>query len=91
VPVPEYLMNELEDELQNPTGVQTVPPPALSMDGIWVSKECGVLYEISNTEGLRSVFQIIRTPCFLLSSNLGLWLSCARLQPVCSRGTLVGY
>jgi len=55
VPVPHYLMKELEDELQNPTGIKTVSPRGPSINGILVSKECGLLYEISNTEGLRFV------------------------------------
>ncbi|KAF6761571.1 hypothetical protein DFP72DRAFT_1041797 [Ephemerocybe angulata] len=54
VPVPEYLMQELEEEIQTPTGITTANPPPLSMTGILVSKECGLLYEILDTEGLRS-------------------------------------
>lgn len=53
VPIPEDLMQELEDELQNPTGIHTPATPQLSLKGLLVSKTCGVLYEISNTEGLR--------------------------------------
>jgi transmembrane E3 ubiquitin-protein ligase len=53
--VPEALMQELEDELQKPTGVWTVDPPKLSVDGLLMSKECGIIYEVINTEGLRSV------------------------------------
>ncbi|KAF8967642.1 hypothetical protein BDZ97DRAFT_1802585 [Flammula alnicola] len=54
VAVPEYLMQDLENELQNPTGIWTVPPPKLSVTGLLLSKECGILYEVTNTEGLRS-------------------------------------
>lgn len=46
-------MAELESEIQNPTGIWTVPPPKLSITGILLSKECGILYELTNTEGLR--------------------------------------
>lgn len=53
VPVPEYLMQELENELQSPTGISTVPPPKLSISAVLLSKECGILYEMKNTEGLR--------------------------------------
>ncbi|KAH9479483.1 DSC E3 ubiquitin ligase complex subunit 1 [Psilocybe cubensis] len=52
--VPEHLMRDLEDELQNPTGITTVSAPKLWLKGLLLSKECGVLYEITNTEGLRS-------------------------------------
>jgi hypothetical protein len=63
-------MKELEDELHNPTGIHTVSPPGLSIDGILVSKECGVLYKISNTEGLRSVLRILRRPCVSTNQKL---------------------
>jgi hypothetical protein len=46
-------MQELESELQNPTGIWTIPTPKLSISGLLVSKECGILYEVKNTEGLR--------------------------------------
>ncbi|KAF9531755.1 hypothetical protein CPB83DRAFT_84315 [Crepidotus variabilis] len=51
--IPYILMQELEEEMQNPTGIHTVPPPELSLDGILLSKECGLLFELSETEGLR--------------------------------------
>ena len=54
VPVPAVLMQELEEEVQNPTGAATVKPPPLSITGLLLSKECGLLYEITETEGLRS-------------------------------------
>ncbi|KAF9005970.1 hypothetical protein BDQ17DRAFT_1423692 [Cyathus striatus] len=52
--VPEHLMNDLEDEIQEPTGIWTVDPPKLSMTGILLSKECGLLFKVKDTEGLRS-------------------------------------
>lgn len=55
VAVPEILMQEMEEELQRPTGIWTVAPPKLSMTGLLVSQECGLMYEIVNTEGLRSL------------------------------------
>ncbi|KAF5383788.1 hypothetical protein D9615_003714 [Tricholomella constricta] len=54
VTVPEYLMQELEDEIQKPTGVWTIDPPKLSVTGLLVSKECGIMFEVNETEGLRS-------------------------------------
>ena len=56
VPVPDYLMQALENELQNPTGITTVPAPKLSISALLVSKECGIMYEMKNTEGLRYYF-----------------------------------
>jgi hypothetical protein len=55
VEVSEELMEELEDEIQKPTGIWTIDIPKLSIGGVLISKECGVLYEVTNTEGLRSV------------------------------------
>ncbi|KAH6915843.1 hypothetical protein BKA70DRAFT_1139716 [Coprinopsis sp. MPI-PUGE-AT-0042] len=52
--VPQFLMQELEDELQNPTGISTIRQPKLSLNGIFISKECGIMYTIDDTEGLRS-------------------------------------
>ncbi|KJA28091.1 hypothetical protein HYPSUDRAFT_34432 [Hypholoma sublateritium FD-334 SS-4] len=52
--IPEYLMQELESEIQKPTGISTVAPPKLSISGVLLSKECGIMYELKNTEGLRS-------------------------------------
>ena len=63
-PVPEYLMQELEEELQNPTGISTVATPKLNINGILLSKECGIMFEVSETEGLRSV-QVFRHANFL--------------------------
>ena len=55
VPVPETLMQELEEEIKHPTGSSTITVPKLSIDGVMISKECGILYQIEDTEGLRCV------------------------------------
>ncbi|KAF5350946.1 hypothetical protein D9757_013733 [Collybiopsis confluens] len=47
-------MDEYEEEIQRPTGIRTRLPSRLSMRSVLVSKECGILYEVSNMEGLRS-------------------------------------
>ncbi|KAL0955123.1 hypothetical protein HGRIS_004036 [Hohenbuehelia grisea] len=54
VHIPKRFMTELEEETQKPTGIWTVDPPKLSVDGLLLSKECGIMYEIVNTTGLRS-------------------------------------
>lgn len=51
--VPSALLQELEEETQKPTGKWTVPVPKLSLRGVVVSQECGVLYEMKNISGLR--------------------------------------
>lgn len=48
-------MQELEEELQDPTGIRTVPTPKLTISALLVSKECGIMYEVTKTEGLRFV------------------------------------
>ncbi|KAG6873506.1 hypothetical protein C0995_014774 [Termitomyces sp. Mi166 len=52
--VPEYLMQELEEEIQKPTGVWTISTPKLVANGLLVSKECGLMFEMNETKGLRS-------------------------------------
>ncbi|KAF7430683.1 hypothetical protein PC9H_006392 [Pleurotus ostreatus] len=52
--VPQYLMTELEEEIQKPTGASTVEPPRIAVDALFLSKDCGILYEIHEAEGLRS-------------------------------------
>ncbi|KAH0582574.1 hypothetical protein H2248_010506 [Termitomyces sp. 'cryptogamus'] len=54
ISVPEYLMQELEEEIQKPTGIWTISAPQLIANGLLVSKECGLMYEMNETEGLRS-------------------------------------
>ncbi|PPR01695.1 hypothetical protein CVT24_001523 [Panaeolus cyanescens] len=53
-PYPESAMLDLEEELQNPTGIWTISPPQLSLTGVLLSKECALLLKVKNTEGLRS-------------------------------------
>ena len=74
-------MRELEDELQNPTGISTVSTPKLSVSGVLLSKECGILYEITNSEGLRCAF-CPQMPLLMLKIATGRALSSARLQHV---------
>ncbi|KAK0199252.1 hypothetical protein DFS33DRAFT_1262349 [Desarmillaria ectypa] len=54
VSVSEREMQQLEEEMQHPKGLPTVSPPKLSVSGVFISKECGLMFEIRETEGLRS-------------------------------------
>ncbi|KAF5362087.1 hypothetical protein D9756_002441 [Leucocoprinus leucothites] len=54
VPIPDHLMQELESEIQHPTGISTVKPPKMVLNAVLLSKKCGILYEIHSTQGLRS-------------------------------------
>jgi hypothetical protein len=46
-------MKDLEDELQTPTGKRTVKRPPLKLNGVLLSRECGILYRLHDAEGLR--------------------------------------
>lgn len=48
-------MTELEEEMDSPTGISTVKRPDLKMNGVIVSKDCGILYEIKDADGLKYV------------------------------------
>lgn len=48
-------MQELENEIQNPTGLSTIWTPKLSVDMLLLSRECGIMYSVKNTEGVRQV------------------------------------
>ena len=74
-------MRELEDELQHPTGISTVSTPKLSVSGVLLSKECGILYEITNSEGLRCAI-CSQMPLLMLKTATGRALSSARLRHV---------
>ncbi|EJD07571.1 uncharacterized protein FOMMEDRAFT_115893 [Fomitiporia mediterranea MF3/22] len=47
-------MQELEDEMENPTGITTVSRPELRMNAVMMSKKCGILLEMRSAEGLKS-------------------------------------
>ena len=48
-----YLMDDLEDELQKPTGKWTVKRPPLRLNGMLLSRECGLLYRLHGADGVR--------------------------------------
>ncbi|KAF8586058.1 hypothetical protein K439DRAFT_1409339 [Ramaria rubella] len=48
-----HLMEELESELDNPTGVSTVRAPPLLLDSVFVSKDCGILLETREAKGMK--------------------------------------
>ena len=52
--VPLHLMQELEAEMENPTGITTVSRPQLLVNVVMMSKECGILIEVREAEGLKS-------------------------------------
>ncbi|KAF8433251.1 hypothetical protein L210DRAFT_3623175 [Boletus edulis BED1] len=52
--IPAHLMQDIEDELQKPTGKWTAKRPPLRLNGMLVSRECGLLYHLHDADGLRS-------------------------------------
>ncbi|KAI1782212.1 hypothetical protein LXA43DRAFT_932813 [Ganoderma leucocontextum] len=52
--VPKELMEELEREFDEPTGITTVKAPELSLQGVLLSRDCGILYEIKHAVGVQT-------------------------------------
>ncbi|KAI6151181.1 hypothetical protein BKA82DRAFT_4124844 [Pisolithus tinctorius] len=53
-PISEELMIDVESELQSPTGKWTLNVFPLHVNGVLLSRECGVLYRFYHAEGLRT-------------------------------------
>jgi hypothetical protein len=51
--VPEDLMLELEQETFDPSGISTVDPPKMLLNGILISQPCGILFQFDEVTGLR--------------------------------------
>ena len=48
-------MEELENELEEPTGISTVKAPELALEGVLLSQDCGILYEVKHAVGVQYV------------------------------------
>ena len=46
-------MEELESEFEEPTGISTVKAPDFALEGVLLSQDCGILYEIKHAEGVQ--------------------------------------
>lgn len=62
--VPQYLLKELEDEIDNPTGITTIRAPEMRLKGVLVSKNCGIIYDIPELKGLKSVNVRTNSPSY---------------------------
>ena len=49
-----------------PTGITTVRAPELVLEGVLLSPDCGILYEIKHTIGVQCV---LSSPCLPLSAE----------------------
>ncbi|KAM5544439.1 hypothetical protein V8D89_002099 [Ganoderma adspersum] len=52
--VPKEFMEELEREFDEPTGITTVKAPELALQGVLLSQNCGILYEIKQAVGVQT-------------------------------------
>ncbi|KAH9855277.1 hypothetical protein C2E23DRAFT_815072 [Lenzites betulinus] len=52
--VPKEMMEELEKEIDEPTGINVAKAPELALQGVLLSQSCGILYEIKHTIGVQS-------------------------------------
>ncbi|CAL1715555.1 unnamed protein product [Somion occarium] len=52
--VPQFQLEELEEEIDSPTGISTVKQPPLLMNGLLISKDCGMMYKLKDIRGLKS-------------------------------------
>ncbi|KAI9063826.1 hypothetical protein FKP32DRAFT_1571123 [Trametes sanguinea] len=52
--VPKELMDELEKEIDEPTGITTVKTPELALDAVLLSQNCGMLFEMKHVVGVQS-------------------------------------
>ena len=57
--VPKELMDELESEFDEPTGITTIRAPELSLEGVLLSQDCGMLYEIQHTIGVQYAIRLL--------------------------------
>ena len=60
--VPKDLMDELEKEIDEPTGITTVKAPEMVIEGVLLSQSCGILYEIHHTVGVQYVIVFCTAP-----------------------------
>ena len=48
-------MEELENKLEEPTGISTVKAPELALESVLSSQDCGILYEVKHAVGVQYV------------------------------------
>lgn len=57
--VPLALLQEVEEEIQEPTGISTIHAPDMKLQGVLLSQNCGILYELPDISGMKSAIQRI--------------------------------
>lgn len=51
--VPAKQLQEVEDEVDNPTGITTARAPEMKYRGVLISQNCGILYELPDIKGMK--------------------------------------
>ena len=49
------MLEDLEEEIDHPTGISTVRPPKMRFQGVLISKNCGILYELPEITGMKYI------------------------------------
>lgn len=53
--IPQALLQQVEDEIDEPTGVSMIHAPDMKLQGVLVSKNCAMVYELPDISGMKSV------------------------------------
>ena len=72
VGVPEFFMREYEEEMARPTGLHTIKAPQVSMRGVFVSSDCGLVAYMDSSSGLRQADFPLSKNLELLNASLDL-------------------
>lgn len=51
-------MLELEQETFDPSGISAINPPKMILNGVLISKSCGILYHVHESSGIRYVVRM---------------------------------
>lgn len=57
--VPQNVMEELEAESENPTGITTIQPPDMVLRGVLLSEQCGLAFTFERAEGIRYSYPVL--------------------------------
>lgn len=52
--IPQALLQEVEDEIDEPTGISTIHAPEMKLQGVLVSQNCAMVYELPDISGMKS-------------------------------------
>jgi len=67
--IPQFAMDEVEQEMDQPTGISVPQTPPLQLDVVLLSQECGVLLRLHDLSGLKLASILLGVPARLLTLN----------------------